>query len=73
MRDPVRDYWIQLCRCNPKLVESNRMTITIDSFRLAVQRAYSQGRSDAESELSVSSPLEALFGAFGKTRNKDQL
>lgn len=67
-------YWDDLCRLNPKLLDSSRLTLSIDSFRRVVERAYLQGRSDEENAMhDEPSTFEALFGSFGKHPKKDQL
>lgn len=41
-------YWRRVLKQNPKLTDSRKMTLTIESFRQCLQRAYSEGAKDGE-------------------------
>lgn len=56
-------YWRRVLKQNPKLTDSRKLTLTIESFRQCLQRAHSEGAKDgyakADSEKSM---FQRIFG-----------
>jgi len=41
-------YWRRVLKQNPKLADSRKLTLTVESLRQCLQRAYDQGAKDGE-------------------------
>ena len=64
-------YWAELVQKNAGLSSSEKMTISVESFRAAMKRAYGQGRSDGLNLDGggpgiVGNVFDSIFGGFNK-------
>ena len=62
------DYWKRLVVANPRLEEGCNLTLTSESFRTQLERAYAAGRRDGYRQGQDEAPDDSLFGQiFGRT------
>lgn len=66
-------YWLRLSALNPGLLDDDsRMSLTVDSFREAMQKAYNQGGADRARDEKATEPhrgsslFESIFGNLVK-------
>lgn len=56
-------FWTRLCDRNPPLLDSdNKLTLSVASFKLQLERAYQAGRADAATTTAGLSGISDLFG-----------
>lgn len=58
-------YWGRKLLKNKSLIECEKLTITVESFRLELERAYLAGQREPLPAYKESSPLDSLFNGFG--------
>ena len=58
-------YWERLCKANPSLSKTGKLTISIESFRASIEKAFSNGRLSAQAEqITKPDPLKDLRNLF---------
>lgn len=57
------EYWAALLAKNPDMKDARRMTISVDSFKRAIQQAFEKGRDQEKQHASF---MDDLFGKLGK-------
>jgi len=58
-------YWENKLKSNPALIVQNSMHISIESFRLELQKAYEEGSNSNDIDMQPTSTFTDIFGSGG--------
>lgn len=64
------NYWLQKQKANPNLVKAESLTLSIDSFRKELEKAFLAGKVEGRNEKPPIGSMESMLDKFLKPRSR---